>query len=89
MAKKASVKPAGESPHSNGNTTITTPSTSSASSSNIRKSTDVQHIVQHVFDNYMDKTPQRVKLIDAFMGFLIVVGALQFVYCVIGGNFVS
>lgn len=37
----------------------------------------------------MNKTPQRVKLLDAFMAFLAVVGALQFVYCVIVGNFVS
>jgi len=28
-----------------------------------------------------------VKLIDAFMAFLVVVGGLQFVYCVIGGNY--
>jgi len=28
-----------------------------------------------------------MKLIDAFMAFLIVVGGLQFVYCVIGGNY--
>lgn len=36
----------------------------------------------------MDKTPQRVKLLDAFMAFLIVVGVLQFVYCVLAGNYV-
>lgn len=34
-------------------------------------------------------TPQRVKLIDAFMAFLVVVGVLQFVYCVLVGNYVS
>ena len=34
-------------------------------------------------------TPQRVKLIDVFMLFLAVVGAFQFFYCVIVGNFVS
>lgn len=34
-------------------------------------------------------TPQRVKLIDAFMAFLVVVGGLQFVYCVVVGNYVS
>lgn len=37
----------------------------------------------------MDKTPQRTKLVDTFMAFLVVVGVLQFVYCVIAGNFVS
>jgi hypothetical protein len=34
------------------------------------------------------KTPQRVKLLDTFMAFLVVVGALQFLYVVIVGNFV-
>jgi hypothetical protein len=42
-----------------------------------------------VWNNYVEKTPQRVKLIDAFMLFLIVVGALQFGYCVLAGNYVS
>ena len=37
----------------------------------------------------MAKTPQRTKLIDAFMAFLMVVGGLQFVYCVVAGNYVS
>ncbi len=34
-------------------------------------------------------TPQRVKLIDVFMAFLVVVGGLQFAYCVVVGNYVS
>lgn len=36
----------------------------------------------------MDRTPPRVKLIDAFMGFLVVVAALQFAYCLLVGNYV-
>jgi DAD family len=59
-----------------------------SSSSTTRHSTDAQAIVQNVWGNYVDKTPQRVKLIDAFMAFLVVVGGLQFVYCVIAGNYV-
>lgn len=39
--------------------------------------------------NYNSTTPQRVKLIDAFMAFLVLVGVLQFVYCVLVGNYVS
>ena len=41
-----------------------------------------------MWDRYVQDTPQRVKLIDVFMTFLIFVGALQFLYCVIGGNYV-
>jgi oligosaccharyltransferase complex subunit epsilon len=50
---------------------------------------EAQQIINGVWKNYVDRTPQRVKLIDAFMGFLVVVGALQFLYCVIVGNFVG
>ena len=47
-----------------------------------------QEIALGIWQNYLDTTPQRTKLIDVFMGFLVVVGVLQFVYCVIAGNYV-
>ncbi|KAK3078715.1 hypothetical protein LTS18_006807 [Coniosporium uncinatum] len=69
------------------------PSSSSSSSTKSGNSNagldEAQQIVNGIWDNYVKKTPQRTKLIDAFMAFLVVVGALQFVYCVIVGNFVS
>lgn len=46
-------------------------------------------VVMNIANYYLDTTPQRTKLIDAFMAFLVVVGALQFVYCVLAGNYVS
>jgi hypothetical protein len=46
-------------------------------------------VVVNLANHYQNKTPQRTKLIDAFMAFLVVVGALQFVYCVLAGNYVS
>ncbi|CAD0024974.1 unnamed protein product [Aureobasidium pullulans] len=55
--------------------------------STVRNSTDAQEIALAVWDRYVQDTPQRVKLIDVFMTFLIFVGALQFFYCVIGGNY--
>ena len=42
-----------------------------------------------IWQKYQGSTPQRVKLIDAFMGFLVLVGGLQFLYCVLVGNYVS
>ncbi|KAK4043657.1 DAD family protein [Parachaetomium inaequale] len=44
-------------------------------------------IVQNLLAHYLDTTPQRTKLLDAFMAFLVAVGALQFVYCVVAGNY--
>lgn len=46
-------------------------------------------VVMNVVDHYLKSTPQRTKLIDSFMAFLAVVGALQFLYCVLAGNYVS
>ena len=46
-------------------------------------------IVRNVIDYYMKTTSPRTRLIDVFMAFLVVVGAVQFVYCVLAGNYVS
>ncbi|KAH0544486.1 hypothetical protein FGG08_001384 [Glutinoglossum americanum] len=46
-----------------------------------------QQILQSIWSAYVRRTPQRVKLIDAFLAFLVVVGGLQFAYCVVGGNY--
>ena len=49
----------------------------------------MSEIMQGVWDAYVDKTPQRTKLVDVFMAFLVFVGGVQFVYCVLAGNYVS
>ncbi|KAK4983129.1 oligosaccharyltransferase complex subunit epsilon [Elasticomyces elasticus] len=58
-----------------------------ASGSNLRSAQNAQDILLGVWNNYVEHTPQRVKLIDTFMAFLVVVGVLQFVYCVLAGNY--
>ncbi|KAF2266019.1 defender against death DAD protein [Lojkania enalia] len=58
-----------------------------ATSSKTGGSMDAQDIVLGVWNNYQKITPQRVKLLDSFMGFLVVVAALQFFYCLLVGNF--
>lgn len=47
-----------------------------------------QEIVLGFWQRYISQTSQRTLLLDAFMGFLVVVGILQFVYCVLAGNYV-
>ncbi|OAA37235.1 Defender against death DAD protein [Metarhizium rileyi] len=44
-------------------------------------------VLLNIYQYYMKETPQRTKLIDAFLFFLVVVGGLQFVYCVLAGNY--
>ena len=63
-------------------------STPAKTASSKAASQDAQDIIQGIWSNYLSKTPQRVKLLDSFMAFLVVVGALQFLYVVIVGNFV-
>ncbi|KAF7877570.1 hypothetical protein EAF04_001245 [Stromatinia cepivora] len=46
-----------------------------------------QQVAIGIWQNYLDKTPQRTKLIDVFMSFLVAVGVLQFVYCILAGNY--
>ena len=46
-------------------------------------------VAQSIWSKYVSTTPQRTKLVDVFMAFLVAVGVLQFVYCVIVGNYVS
>ncbi|KAI4090534.1 MAG: hypothetical protein LQ344_004675 [Seirophora lacunosa] len=70
-----STKPASASSRSSSSTTI-------AAGSN-----DASAIAAALYNTYWDKTPQRVKLLDAFMAFLVVVGGLQFLYCVAVGNY--
>ncbi|KAK4132472.1 defender against death DAD protein [Trichocladium antarcticum] len=44
-------------------------------------------MIRNVAAHYTKTTPARTKLLDAFMAFLVAVGALQFVYCVVAGNY--
>ncbi|CAK7242549.1 MAG: oligosaccharyltransferase complex subunit epsilon [Sporothrix thermara] len=60
---------------------------SSSSSSSSSGGKAVQNVVQTLLQNYQKTTPQRTKLLDAFMAFLVAVGVLQFVYCVLAGNY--
>ena len=48
----------------------------------------VDDFAHNLTNYYLKETPQRTKLLDVFLVFLLIVGAIQFVYCVLAGNFV-
>jgi len=77
-------------PSTSQTTTASTPSPSVPSKASLKASShqSPQEVALGIWQNYLDTTPQRTKLIDAFMVFLMVVGALQFVYCLLVGNYV-
>ncbi|OBT47634.1 hypothetical protein VE00_02990 [Pseudogymnoascus sp. WSF 3629] len=93
MAAKRNARDVTPSPPINksGTSTPTTPAPAPAVKSATSKSKDAnlsaQEVAVAMWDNYVKATPQRTKLIDVFMAFLVVVGVLQFVYCVIVGNY--
>jgi dolichyl-diphosphooligosaccharide---protein glycosyltransferase subunit DAD1/OST2 len=61
---------------------------STNSSSGLASNSSPQAIIKHVWQRYLAQTPQRTLLLDAFMAFLVLVGGIQFVYCVLAGNYV-
>eukprot|EP00918_Siedleckia_nematoides_P027622 GHVU01059539.1.p1 GENE.GHVU01059539.1~~GHVU01059539.1.p1 ORF type:complete len:169 (+),score=22.31 GHVU01059539.1:99-605(+) len=65
----------------------TTASTVKSSLGSKQAPQSAQEIALGIWNNYVENTPQRTKLIDVFMAFLVVVGGLQFVYCVLVGNY--
>ncbi|KAI1310335.1 defender against death DAD protein [Xylaria venustula] len=68
--------------------TATGPASSSTStSSSSSSSSQIDKIALNIVQHYQKTTPQRTKLIDAFMAFLVIVGGLQFAYCVLAGNY--
>ncbi|KJZ80599.1 hypothetical protein HIM_00449 [Hirsutella minnesotensis 3608] len=63
------------------------PSSSSSSSSTKGRAANWDQVLHNIYRYYMKETPQRTKLVDAFLLFLVVNGVLQFLYCVLAGNY--
>ncbi|PYI36462.1 defender against death DAD protein [Aspergillus indologenus CBS 114.80] len=78
---------------SSSTTTTTTTAAASPSSSlssgpkTLTTNSSVLDIAHTVWQQYLATTPQRTLLLDAFMGFLVLVGGVQFLYCVLAGNY--
>jgi oligosaccharyltransferase complex subunit epsilon len=49
---------------------------------------DWDDVLNNLIKTYQDTTPQRTKLIDVFLAFLVAVGVVQFLYCILAGNYV-
>lgn len=66
-----------------------TPKSLSSGPATLKTNASAAEIAQHVWQQYLATTPQRTLLLDAFMVFLVLVGGLQFLYCILAGNYVS
>jgi len=49
--------------------------------------TTVSHTLSALCESYVQKTPERLKFIDAFLTFIVLSGVFQFAYCVLVTNF--
>ncbi|OQD75164.1 hypothetical protein PENDEC_c008G02615 [Penicillium decumbens] len=67
--------------------TASAPTTLSSGPTTLKTNASATEIAQHVWQQYLTTTPQRTMLLDAFMAFLVLVGGLQFLYCVLAGNY--
>lgn len=46
-----------------------------------------QTVVQKFYDEYVNNTPKKLKLIDAYLFYIMLTGIIQFVYCCLVGTF--
>ncbi|KAH9909035.1 defender against death DAD protein [Xylariomycetidae sp. FL2044] len=87
-AAAASAATANSSSSGSSTSTSTGSSVAKTSSSSSKSSSQqIDQVALNILDHYQKTTPQRTKLIDAFMAFLVVVGGLQFAYCILAGNY--
>lgn len=91
MAKKdasAAIRKAAAAAASSSSTTssitTSTPSTASSGSNSIR---EVISAINLTYKDYTNTLTPRLKLIDLFLVFLVLLGILQFVYVILIGNF--
>ncbi|KAK3856368.1 hypothetical protein Pcinc_037303 [Petrolisthes cinctipes] len=50
-------------------------------------STTLIGVVRNFLDEYMRTTPKKLKMVDAYLGYVLMTGILQFVYCCLVGTF--
>ena len=44
-------------------------------------------VVSKFYDSYMSTTPKKLKIIDAYLLYILLTGIIQFVYCCLVGTF--
>lgn len=70
-------------------TSAPAPPTQKTTSSTSSGAANWDQVLQNIYSFYTKEASQRTQLIDAFLAFLVVVGALQFLYCILAGNYVG
>ncbi|RDA92656.1 hypothetical protein CP533_1453 [Ophiocordyceps camponoti-saundersi (nom. inval.)] len=89
MAPKKNAREHATSPARTVSTSTPTPvtTTKQPASSSARSGANWSVVLQNLQRHYVKETPQRTKLIDIFLAYLVFIGAVQFLYCVVAGNY--
>ncbi|KAG8509412.1 Dolichyl-diphosphooligosaccharide--protein glycosyltransferase subunit DAD1 [Galemys pyrenaicus] len=56
-------------------------------SKRLAMSASVVSVISRFLEEYLSSTPQRLKLLDAYLLYILLTGALQFGYCLLVGTF--
>lgn len=49
--------------------------------------TNLKVVVNKFYDEYVNNTPKKLKIIDAYLFYIVLTGVTQFVYCCLVGTF--
>ncbi|XP_066156975.1 dolichyl-diphosphooligosaccharide--protein glycosyltransferase subunit DAD1 [Euwallacea fornicatus] len=47
----------------------------------------ITSVVSKFFNDYLSKTPKKLKAIDAYLFYILLTGIIQFLYCILVGTF--
>lgn len=50
-------------------------------------SANIVTVLRKFYDEYTSKTPRKLKIIDAYLAYIMFTGIIQFVYCALVGTF--
>ncbi|XP_075168594.1 dolichyl-diphosphooligosaccharide--protein glycosyltransferase subunit [Haematobia irritans] len=48
---------------------------------------EMEAVVKKFCSEYVNKTPRKLKLVDIYLGYIMLTGIIQFVYCCLVGTF--
>merc|ERR1712203_1217614 len=58
-------------------------------SKKLKMSTSISTVVTKFLNEYASNTPNKLKIVDAYLGYIFFTGVIQFVYCCLVGTFPS
>merc|ERR1739836_225070 len=56
-------------------------------SKKLKMSTSISTVVTKFLNEYASNTPNKLKIVDAYLGYIFFTGIIQFVYCCLVGTF--